>query len=210
MELPIEPPSEKVEYSKLLGERNIDYSMDEGKIEAVPERPRSSFKESVYLNESAARQLQNMSLTSSTVQPEINGVVEQKIKKPSWKVEANKIYEDVEETLAPEEVDFLKAAVGVESEEEVVEEEEESTEAILIDCRFESIDEGEVAKLREYLRARNPSNVVIDKYNIDMTELKLSCLRSGVWLNDEVSTTLATLFTSIMLTYFVSFARIDY
>mmetsp|Transcript_25488 Transcript_25488/g.42539 ORF Transcript_25488/g.42539 Transcript_25488/m.42539 type:complete len:449 (+) Transcript_25488:85-1431(+) len=57
----------------------------------------------------------------------------------------------------------------------------------LIASRFAPVNEEELAALRQTLR-KSPtcSDIVIDKYNIDMTASKMNCLNSGQWLNDEV------------------------
>jgi Ulp1 family protease len=57
----------------------------------------------------------------------------------------------------------------------------------LLAARKESLSESEKQKVREILRGSTTSQqVLIDKFNIDMTREKFSCLRPGTWLNDEI------------------------
>lgn len=56
----------------------------------------------------------------------------------------------------------------------------------LMGRRKEKISNEDKEKITKILNGPPSSQVVIDKFNIDMTRNKIVCLRPGTWLNDEV------------------------
>ena len=57
----------------------------------------------------------------------------------------------------------------------------------LIDERRAPLDDEESQKVNNFLsRTEFTHEIIIDKFNINMTQVKLSCLKEGTWLNDEV------------------------
>jgi len=63
---------------------------------------------------------------------------------------------------------------------------EEDASAGLIELRKKPVDESELQTIRDILRNRNGQTIVIDKFNIDITISKITCLRPNTWLNDEI------------------------
>mmetsp|Transcript_60352 Transcript_60352/g.106070 ORF Transcript_60352/g.106070 Transcript_60352/m.106070 type:complete len:394 (-) Transcript_60352:70-1251(-) len=63
---------------------------------------------------------------------------------------------------------------------------DEDQEAELIAARKAAIDSQEAATVKQILSGRSSNDIVIDKFNIDITVSKISCLKPGTWLNDEV------------------------
>lgn len=195
MELPIEGPAvsdtrERDEYFEMLEKKDIS-ALREVPLGRVYFPP----KEDIYAW--IRKGLKILSLQSSTHDPTISDKVELKeaAKEPIKDVSAIEKEQEQEQAKVAEEYaevvaeDFSMLESGWESEgEDEYDElsEVEATTAQLIACRFADVDGNELKTLRELLRARNPDNQPIVKYNIDMTELKLSCLRPSTWLNDEV------------------------
>lgn len=67
-------------------------------------------------------------------------------------------------------------------------------DSLLVELVGESVDmykklaplaEGELNKARQVWNW-SPTRSVISKFNVDLTASHLTCLRDGVWLNDEV------------------------
>lgn len=56
----------------------------------------------------------------------------------------------------------------------------------LIKSRKQPIADDELRRIEAVLRGPASSEVIIDKFNIDMTRSKIVCLRKATWLNDEV------------------------
>lgn len=56
----------------------------------------------------------------------------------------------------------------------------------LIERRFKPLNESELKQVNRVFVKPFTIAVLVSKYNVDMTKEKLSCLRPGVWLNDEV------------------------
>ena len=80
-------------------------------------------------------------------------------------------------------------AVVIGEEEDVMEVDEGSRFAELIALRNEDISQNEKDSIRGLLRGGGgykQSDIVIDKFNIDITVSKLFCLRPNTWLNDEI------------------------
>ncbi len=63
---------------------------------------------------------------------------------------------------------------------------EETQREQLIAARKQPIPEGEIQRFQAILSGPGTHEVVIEKFNIDMTRNKLHCLRRATWLNDEV------------------------
>lgn len=159
-------------------------------------------KKKTEYEDQLSRKLEAFSMQSKTHKADISEIVEKKIatKEPIRDVsmiEKEEELAEAEAQVTPEDFEALfDSESEIEDENESMEGSKEaySTEAQLIGCRFTPTDENELKQLRELLRARNPDHVTTEKYNIDMTELKLSCLRPSTWLNDEVINTLITMF----------------
>ena len=62
---------------------------------------------------------------------------------------------------------------------------EEDLQAPLIAARKMDVDPADIEAFRSIIKKQG-SAIVIDKFNIDMTVTKISCLRVNTWLNDEV------------------------
>jgi Ulp1 family protease len=53
--------------------------------------------------------------------------------------------------------------------------------------RFNELSDIELNKVKEILDGTDNERLIIEKFNIPITQAKISCLQHGVWLNDEVS-----------------------
>lgn len=69
---------------------------------------------------------------------------------------------------------------------DVVEDGEDEEVKRLLDARKADINNDEKQKVLKALRAPPSHNILIDKFNIDMTVVKFKCLEPRTWLNDEV------------------------
>lgn len=72
--------------------------------------------------------------------------------------------------------------IGEEDEMDV----EDDQAAALISARQSAIDPQEAAAIKQVLSGRSSNDIVIDKFNIDITVSKIICLRPSTWLNDEI------------------------
>ena len=191
MELPIEGENTDTNarevYFEILNSRGIEATLKIPFIENLGHATFPSTKTKWLLKSFKATTI------TKTVDPNVSDKVEKKMTNPEpirdvSMIEKEEESAEAEAQVTPQDFDVLLEGEAFEYENDSNEDfmEDTSIEAQLIGCRFAPVDQGELDNLRELLRARNPDRVVIEKYNIDMTELKLSCLRPSTWLNDEV------------------------
>jgi Ulp1 family protease len=157
------------------------------------EYSRLLFRENIFTAPLTPRQptLDKRALVSTNPQPNPVSLSEQQRKQDEFKLshtEESHLLEKVRREME-EKSPAPSVVIGEEQDSEDEDAnspmEVENDNSLKISARKEDISKDEISKIDSILRSKG-NDLVIDKFNIDITTGKFHCLRPHTWLNDEI------------------------